>query len=115
MKENIGFIEIIKKIILVITITLVTIFNTSTVILADEQNFDVPEVVEIIDGIMVTPPLFDGGGNMYGNTDWLNIELAMAYYGTDYEYNQCYKTYNGSIYNYYYSFSDGTRMYFGVR
>lgn len=40
---------------------------------------------------------------------WSSLEAAMKYYGTDYTYTYC-----GGYYNYYYTFSDGSRMYFRV-
>ena len=48
------------------------------------------------------------GGDQYGAT-WGSLDAAMDYYGTDYTYTYC-----GGYYNYYYTFSDGSRMYFRV-
>ena len=48
------------------------------------------------------------GGNQYGAT-WSSLDAAMNYYGTDFTYTYC-----GGYYNYYYTFSDGSRMYFRV-
>ncbi len=48
------------------------------------------------------------GGNQYGAT-WNSLDDAMNHYGTDFTYTYC-----GGYYNYYYSFSDGSRMYFRV-
>ena len=42
-------------------------------------------------------------------TNWSSLEDAMDYYGNDFTYTYC-----GGYYNYYYSFSDGSRMYFHV-
>ena len=47
-------------------------------------------------------------GDQYGAT-WSSLGAAMNYYGTDYTYTYC-----GGYYNYYYTFSDGSRMYFRV-
>lgn len=48
------------------------------------------------------------GGDQYGAT-WSSLDAAMNYYGTDYTYTYC-----GGYYNYYYTFSDGSKMYFRV-
>lgn len=48
------------------------------------------------------------GGNEYGAT-WSSLDAAMNYYGRDFTYTYC-----GGYYNYYYTFSDGRRMYFRV-
>ena len=48
-------------------------------------------------------------GNQYSNYSWSSLEDAMDYYGNDFTYTYC-----GGYYNYYYSFSDGSRMYFHV-
>lgn len=49
--------------------------------------------------------------DQYGYTGWDSLETAQNYYGTDFSY---YGT-AGHPYNYFYNFSDGTRMYFGVK
>ncbi len=48
------------------------------------------------------------GGNLYGAA-WSSLDAAMNYYGRDFTYAYC-----GGYYNYYYTFSDGSRMYFRV-
>lgn len=48
-------------------------------------------------------------GNQYG-ASWGSLEDAMNYYGTDFTYTYC----GGGYYNYYYTFADGSRMYFHV-
>ena len=48
--------------------------------------------------------------DQYGYTNWPSLGAAMSYYGTDYTYTYC----GGSLYNYYFCFSDGSRMFFGV-
>ena len=48
------------------------------------------------------------GGDQYGAT-WSSLDAAMNYYGRDFTYTYC-----GGYYNYYYTFSDGSRMYFRV-
>ncbi len=53
--------------------------------------------------------------DQYGCDSWESIEAAMKYYGTDLEYFSVSPfTFGGKTYNYYYKFSDGSRMYFGV-
>ncbi len=47
------------------------------------------------------------GGDQYGAT-WSSLDAAMNYYGTDFTYTYCRGYYN------YYTFSDGSRMYFRV-
>lgn len=58
--------------------------------------------------------LTDMNGNVYGATNWGSLEAAKAKYGPDWTYGTCSVYYAGSYYNYYYCFSDGSRMYFGV-
>lgn len=48
-------------------------------------------------------------GDQYGYDGWSSLDAAMNYYGRDYTYTYC-----GGYYNYYYTFSDGSRMYFRV-
>lgn len=49
--------------------------------------------------------------DIYGATGWVSLSAAQAYYGTDFSYTYC----GGNPYNYYYTFSDGSRMFFGVK
>lgn len=46
--------------------------------------------------------------DQYGAT-WSSLDAAMDYYGRDFTYTYC-----GGYYNYYYTFADGSRMYFRV-
>ena len=48
-------------------------------------------------------------GDQYGRTDWPSIDAAKKYYGMDWVYTPC-----DGYYNWYYTFSDGSRMYFRV-
>lgn len=51
----------------------------------------------------------------WGFTGWETLGAAMAYYGAGYSYSSCTPfTYNGNTYNHYYTFTDGSRCYFGV-
>lgn len=60
--------------------------------------------------------LYGGGSShRYGYTGCSSFDAARAYYGTDFTYHSCSKYYNGNYYNYFYTFSDGDRMYFGVK
>lgn len=45
----------------------------------------------------------------YADRTWSSLDDAKDYYGWDYTYTYC-----GGYYNYYYTFSDGSRMYFHV-
>jgi len=49
--------------------------------------------------------------NQYGRTDWPSLKAAQDYYGKDYSYSGT----AGHPYNYFYQYSDGSRMYFGVK
>ena len=49
-------------------------------------------------------------GDSYGRTDWPSLGEAINYYGSGYTYTYC----GGNPYNYFYTFSDGSRMFFGV-
>ncbi len=60
------------------------------------------------------PSLRDGGGNEYGYSGWKTFAAAQAYYGYDWTYVRCSKIFEGNFYNYFYTFADGLRMYFGV-
>ncbi len=48
-------------------------------------------------------------GNQYADRTWSSLDAAKDYYGWDFTYTYC-----GGYYNYYYTFSDGSRMYFHV-
>lgn len=52
--------------------------------------------------------------DQYGYTGWGSLGAAMDCYGHDYTYTYCGSAYGDSAYNYYYSFSDGSKMFFGV-
>lgn len=53
--------------------------------------------------------------DVFGFTGWPSLSDAMNKYGTDFTYHSCTPfTYNAKTYNYYYKFSDGSRMFFGV-
>ena len=52
--------------------------------------------------------------DQYSGKVWPSLTAAKDYYGYDWTYNSCYKYYNGTLYNYYYSFSDGSKMYLCV-
>lgn len=58
--------------------------------------------------------LEDAYGNVYGATNWGSLDAAKDRYGWNWTYDSCSVYYAGNYYNYYYCFSDGTRMYFGV-
>lgn len=49
--------------------------------------------------------------DQYGYTNWPSLEAAQNYYGTDFTYSAT----AGHPYNYFYCFSNGSRMYFGIR
>ncbi len=56
----------------------------------------------------------DSGGNQYSGVIWPTLAAAKCYYGTGHTYYQCNQSYGGSLYNYYYCFSDGLKMFFRV-
>lgn len=68
-----------------------------------EEETEIPENEPIIEEIEVP-------ADEFGYTGWTSLDKAMHYYGMDYTYYYC----GGSLYNYFYMFSDGHRMYFGV-
>ena len=55
-------------------------------------------------------PMMAAGCDQYGYSGWGSLGAAQNYYGTGFSYTYC----GGYPYNYYYSFSDGSHMYFGV-
>lgn len=60
----------------------------------------------------------EGGGahhRYYGYAGWSSLSATQSYYGTDLSYHSCSVHYNGNYYNYYYTFSDGDIMCFGVK
>lgn len=67
-------------------------------------------------GTRMVPPIqmVDAAGNRYGYTGWSSLTAAKNYYGHDFTYRSCDVYYCGGYFNYYYLFSEGTRMYFGV-
>ena len=52
----------------------------------------------------------------YGYAEWSSLEDAMNTYGTGYTYTKLSTPIirSGNIYTHYYTFSNGSRMYFGV-
>lgn len=53
--------------------------------------------------------------DVFGFTGWPSLSDAMNRYGTDFTYHSCTPfTYNSQTYNYYYDYSNGSKMYFGV-
>jgi len=87
----------------------------------------VPDVNAQSAGSIITPPeieitRIDGGtspgytpvqfDDYYGATSWKSLAQAKAYYGYDFTYYSCGGA--GSLYNYFYCFDDGSRMFFGV-
>lgn len=61
------------------------------------------------------PILRDGGGNQYGYAAWSSLYAAQSYYGLSLDYEACSQWFLGVFYNFFYWFSDGTKMYFGVK
>ena len=61
-------------------------------------------------------PMMASACDDYGYTGWASLDAAMNYYGTDFTYTTLRNPIirNGNIYTHYYTFSDGSRMYFGV-
>ncbi len=54
--------------------------------------------------------------DQYGKTGWPSLGAAQAYYGLDFSYFSIIPfVYKGGLYTHYYTFSDGSRMYFGVK
>ena len=52
--------------------------------------------------------------NEYSTMVWPTLAKAKEYYGYDFSYHSCSHYYNGQYYNYYYDFSNGSKMYFFV-
>jgi hypothetical protein len=59
----------------------------------------------------------DCNSDEYGYDEWSSLEAAKKYYGSDFSYTALEEPeyHNGKWYTHYYTFSDGSRMYFGVR
>jgi hypothetical protein len=57
-----------------------------------------------------TEPMVYVDTDIFGWTGWPSIGMAKSYYGFDFTYVFC----GGGLYNWFYYFSDGTRMFFGV-
>lgn len=51
----------------------------------------------------------------YSSYTWSSLTAAKAYYGYDFTYTPCSHFNNGRYYNYYYSFSSGSKLYFYVQ
>lgn len=79
------------------------------------NNEAVISLTESTDIYSVADMLFYGftamrtSGDQYGRDDWESLDAAMNYYGRDFTYTYC-----GGYYNYYYTFTNGTKMYFRV-
>ncbi|MBE6749667.1 MAG: hypothetical protein E7560_00695 [Ruminococcaceae bacterium] len=81
-----------------------SVAQTTSVILLDEETLE--DAVSSL--VFYQYSNMRSCGDQYGAT-WSSLDAAMNYYGTDYTYTYC-----GGYYNYYYTFSDGSRMYFRV-
>ena len=99
-------------VLLVMSVLVCNLFSTAIAANAVEENHMGEEATA---ASVVFPSLFGGGGDQYGYVGWGSLSDAKAYYGYDLSYYACNHTYNNVTYNYYYTFSDNSRMYFGVR
>ena len=80
--------------------------NNNEAILAISDSTDIHSVSDML---FYSYTAMRTSGDQYGYDNWSSLTAAKNYYGTDFEYTYC-----GGYYNYYYTFSDGSRMYFRV-
>lgn len=100
-------IKIVSSVIL--TLTLCSLIAITTTAFADNVRTNMGR-----SGSEYTQPETTTADD-YGYDSWNSIEEVMSRYGTDFEYFSVHPfTYGRKTYNYYYKFSDGSRMYFGV-
>ena len=58
--------------------------------------------------------LIDESGNGYSARTFSSLNEAKSYYGWDFSYDSCNVNYGGNHYNYFYCFSNGTKLFFYV-
>ena len=80
--------------------------NNEAIISIDEST----NIYSVSDMLFYNYTAMRTSGNQYGYDGWSFLDAAMDYYGRDYTYTYC-----GGYYNYYYTYSDGSRMYFRVQ
>ena len=101
-----------KKIIALL-LAICLAFSLSSTVFANDLEGEAPDteitIEEYGSGFF---PICYGEGDILGYTGWVTLMEAVSYYGEQWTYVYCGGT--GSPYNYYYTFSDGTHMFFGV-
>lgn len=98
-----------------ILLIIIIISSIPLVAYATEPDVCEKEPEEVTDSIIIKDAcLYDSSGNQYGWTGWASLSAAQSYYGTGYQYSSCSKWFQGQFYNYFYTFTDGLKMYFGV-
>lgn len=99
-----------KRILLVLGMCTIIILSTFITVSAISQDVEVPPLVDVSNDYDELQPAMASVCNQYGSTNWSSLQAAKNYYGNDFDYVYC----GGGLYNYYYVFADGSRMYFGV-
>lgn len=92
----------------------ILVFSFSVCAFATEEDIDVREDEISVEGSMDQYMLKDGDDNLYSTRTFSTVESAKTAFGWDFAYEQCYRYFNGVIYNWFYWFTDGTKCYFHV-
>lgn len=99
---------------------LITFFVTFAIFIqlfcpyVSSMQFEKPGDTYSITSNFLQNSLYESGGNIYSSCAWPSLSAAKAYYGYDFTYSKCNLHFNGTLYNYYYTFSDNSRCYFRV-
>jgi len=107
-----------RKATVFVLVVAIVIIQASFTVFAIQSSFDNPETVQFDGkgGEFAAPMASNEDGDSYGRSDWDSLAAAQSYYGTGFTYSSLSTpiTQNGNTYTHYYTFSNGTRMYFGV-
>lgn len=80
--------------------------TNNNVVISLSENTDIHSVSDMLFYSFTT---MRTSTNEYADRTWGSLDDAKDYYGWDFTYTYC-----GGYYNYYYTYSDGSRMYFHV-
>lgn len=105
--------KILKKKLIMLFVTFVIFFQLFPPYVSSMQ-FEKTDDVYGITSTFLENSLYGSSGNIYSSCTWSSLSAAQAYYGYGFTYSKCSFSFNGTLYNYYYTFSDNSRCYFRV-
>lgn len=100
--------------IMAVCVTIALLMCCWPCMVSAESETDISTCAIVDGGLLGDDSIVYGAGASYGFTGWQSFSAAVSYYGSQYTYTSCSHYHSGSYYNYYYTFSTGERMYFGV-